>query len=625
MEGESFTKEMGDKINPSSLLLLFGRMCKIAWQTSPKSTIGLLLIRAAQSLLPLATAWITKILFDILSQNLGAGSNIQFPKVIFMLLGAQTILIVLSQTLGYVGNFLNSEFNRQIDFKIQFSSYQKINNLHGLEPFENPNFQDIIQLGLQGAHIGLSQAFATVSNIVQYIITIAGFLGILFSYNLTLTILVGVAALPRLFVETKLGKKRFTIAHDNNPLRRRANYYTYLISNISFIKEIRLFQLGEYLLGEFKNLYQHINLVQRNQQKCEIKSHFSLSLFSNLISNTVFIAIIFQAFSGQISLGDVSLYSTSVGSVQAALSGLISTLASINEFSLFFSQYTKLMELPQPIILSPSPRPTPPLASSIEIQGVSFRYSENHPWVLRDLSLSIPYGKCLALVGLNGAGKTTLVKLLTRMYDPSVGNILWDGIDIRDLDLAAMRGRIGAIFQDFVHFDLTAFENIAFGNVSALNNGGARAAQEAVRRAAAKAGVHETIQSLPQGYDTTLSRWLVDEGQGVDLSGGEWQKIALARLFVRDADFLILDEPTAALDAQAESEIYNQFMTLIKGKTCMLISHRFSSIRMADVIAVLDNGRIIEYGNHEELMTCGGKYAQLYRLQAERIPQWHKN
>lgn len=277
------------------------------------------------------------------------------------------------------------------------------------------------------------------------------------------------------------------------------------------------------------------------------------------------------------------------------------------------------MELPQPIVLSPSPRPTPPLNSSIDVQDVSFSYRENQPWVLRDFSLSIPYGKCLALVGLNGAGKTTLVKLLTRMYDPCSGNILWNGIDIRDLDLVTLRGRIGAIFQDFVHFDLTAFENIAFGNVSALNNDSARAAQEAVRRAAAKAGVHEIIQSLPHGYDTTLSRWLVDDGeQGVDLSGGEWQKIALARLFMRDADFLILDEPTAALDAKAESEIYHQFRELIKGKTCMLISHRFSSIRMADVIAVLDGGRIVEYGSHEELMKNNGKYSRLYQMQAAR-------
>jgi ATP-binding cassette, subfamily B, bacterial len=238
--------------------------------------------------------------------------------------------------------------------------------------------------------------------------------------------------------------------------------------------------------------------------------------------------------------------------------------------------------------------------------------------VLRSIDLNFPAGKCLALVGLNGAGKTTLVKLLTRLYDPIEGQILWDGVDICEFDPVELRSRMGAIFQDFVRFDLAAFENIALGDVSKLSNGSKPFVEKLAREAARKAGIHDTIEKLPQGYDTILSRWLAEDGHGVDLSGGEWQKIALARMFMRDADLLILDEPTAALDVQAEYDIYSRFVELMSSKTSLLISHRFSTVRMADVIAVLEDGSIIEYGGHEELLARAGTYAKLYNMQADR-------
>jgi ATP-binding cassette subfamily B protein len=214
------------------------------------------------------------------------------------------------------------------------------------------------------------------------------------------------------------------------------------------------------------------------------------------------------------------------------------------------------------------------------LRNVSFRYTEEHPWVLRELNLIIPAGKCLALVGANGAGKTTLVKLLTRLYDPTEGQILWDGIDIREFRPEELRSRIGAIFQDFMQYSLTAQENIGLGDVENIKN------LSRIHNAAVKAGVHTAINNLPQGYQTILSRWLGDDDSGVDLSGGEWQKIAIARMFMRDADLLILDEPTSALDAQAEYETYNRFVNLMAKRTSLLISHRFSTVRMADTIAV---------------------------------------
>lgn len=337
-----------------------------------------------------------------------------------------------------------------------------------------------------------------------------------------------------------------------------------------------------------------------------------LGVTSSAATSLAFIIVVSQAFSGRITIGDVTLYFSALSSVQGAVSSIIFAFASLNESVLFFARYSALMALPPMLKIADSPRPVPPLQSEIEFRNVSFRYTNQHPWVLRRINLTIPKSQCLALVGVNGVGKTTIVKLLTRLYDPNEGQILWDGIDIREFDPTEYRKAIGAIFQDFMRYDLTVKENIGLGDVDRIDD------LNRIQQAAQKAGIHRTVEQLAQGYQTVLSRWLVEDGPGTDLSGGQWQKIAIARLFMRDADLLILDEPTAALDAEAEYEIYSHFAELVSGHTSLLISHRFSTVRIADQIAVLDNGEIVEYGPHEELMTNHQLYARLYSMQAER-------
>jgi ATP-binding cassette subfamily B protein len=424
---------------------------------------------------------------------------------------------------------------------------------------------------------------------------------------------VGIAVLPQLYAQLKLSHQRVGLAVGNSPRERRASYYGHVLSGVQFAKEVRLFNLAEFFLQAFRRTFQEISQVQRQQQARELRWQVALAGLTSLVASGAFVLVMFRAFAGELSLGDVTLYTSAVASIQGALTSIILALSTLNEGILFFRRYTELLALPQPLSLASSPPPVPRLTSSIELRNVSFRYSEQHPWILRDVSLFIPAGQCMALVGLNGSGKTTLVKLITRLYDPSEGQILWDGIDIRAFAPQDLRRHCSTIFQDFTRYDLTAHENVGLGDVTRLEE------SAYVCQAAIQAGIHDTITSLPNGYQTTLSRWLAGNGPGVDLSGGEWQKIALARMLTRQVDLMILDEPSASLDAEAEYDLYHHFVELVGGQTSLLISHRFSTVRLADQIAVLDEGRITECGAHDELLMRGGRYAALYRMQAEQF------
>lgn len=591
-------------------------MGSLAWKAHPVYFVGLVLVEAIQGIGPLASAWVTKLLFDLLVE--GLQRQIMPLQELALLLVAQIGLAIVIRVFRSVSVYLESELNRQLSLKVEMTIYRKINDLNGLAAFEDLQVRNTIQLGAQGADFGPGQMLNVFTNILTSLVTLVSFVGVLLAFYPPLTGLVALAVLPQLYTQIKMGRWRIGLAETNLSKQRRLGYYGSLLSVINFVKEIRLYNLGEYFIQTFHHLKKEVDDSQRQLQRKEIFWQTGLDLLSTLTSSGAFVIIVLQAFQGYFSLGDVTLYTNAFASVQSALSSMVFSLANVHESSLFFSHYTRLLALPQPIYIAPTPQPAPPLVSAIELQGVSFRYSEEHPWILQNVTLTLPAGQTLALVGLNGAGKTTLVKLLTRLYDPTEGQILWDGVDIREFDPVELRRRMGVIFQDFVHFELTALENIALGDVSTLENGNRQAAEAAARQAAQKAGVHERVAALPRGYHTTLSRWLAEDGQGVDLSGGEWQKIALARLFMRDADFLILDEPTAAMDAQAEHDIYQSFTGIVAGKTSLLISHRFSTVRMADWIAVLEAGKITEYGSHAELMAKGGTYARLYNMQAER-------
>jgi len=584
----------------------------LCWRADPFSMVMLLVIQSLQGIVPLAVAWLAKSLFDVLVHGIRADAGPQFLSTLFILLATQALFSVFGQVLSPVNLYFNARQIRALTLLLCTQVYQKISSLNGLAPFEDPGFHTLLQVTANTAQMAPQQAISLLTSLIQGSMTLFCFLSVPLFVSPLLTGILVLAVLPQLFAQFLFSKQRYSLVIGTSPKERGASYYGQVLTSVMYAKEVRLFNLGAYFLRQWISTLREIHMATDRQQRRELIWQTLLSGFSSLTQTATYAYVAIGVFAGRFSLGELTLFSSAVASTQSALSLMMSALARMSESLLFFSQYRKLLALQEPLALCAPPRSVSELTLGITLCDVSFRYSDQHPWILRHVDLFIPVGKTLALVGLNGAGKTTLVKLLTRLYDPSEGQILWDGIDLREFDHVELRQQMGVIFQDFARYDLTAQENIGVGNVNEIEN------TALVQQAAVKAGIHERIEALPQGYRSVISRWLTREKEGVDLSGGEWQKLALARTFLRDVDLLILDEPTAALDARAEYELYRHFKALMNGKTCLLITHRLSSVRMADEVAVLDQGTIAEHGTHASLRAKPGLYAQWYEMQVER-------
>lgn len=587
------------------------QMAQLAWDAHRVAFVVILLLQLGQGAIPVASAWVTKLLLDgVVAELTRAGGGV-LSRAIILLLVVQACLQVATELIGAVSQYLNSELGRQLQLKTQVIVYRKMGQLD-LAHFENPAFHDTVQMAVQGVQNSPTQIITAMTSIVRAMVTWVSFVTVLWYFNPLVAGLVLVASLPQLYIQFRFGKQRFGLAFVNTPQERRAFYLSQVLTAVDFVKEVRLFGLVDYFLRAFRETTEGIYDRQRRQQVYETRWRFFLGLLGSVVLSGAVVWIMLEAFAGRITVGDITLYMSAFAGLQGATLSMVFTVSSLNEHVLFFKRFRDLMGLSPQVVGCGSPRPVSALQKGIELKGVWFRYSEAHPWVLQGVDLFIPAGQCVALVGLNGAGKTTLVKLLTRLYDPTKGQILWDGVDIRQFDINEYRHHLGAIFQDFVRYDLTVQENIGVGQVAYLSD------LARIKNAAGQAHIHQRIEKLPDKYKTTLSRWLSNGHVGVDLSGGEWQKIATARMMMREANFLILDEPTAAFDAQAEYEIYQHFLSLMNGRTNLLISHRFSTVKAANLIAVLNQGRIVEYGTHDQLLTQAGHYARLYQMQAEQ-------
>ena len=424
-------------------------------------------------------------------------------------------------------------------------------------------------------------------------------------------------ALPRIFMEGHIARKRFDLDAELIRNGRLIDYMRRLLTERDSVKEVRTFRLRGLFVSRFER-YRDIYMTKLRQLMLHfLRFNMALNLLSLVGVASIWAYAVLQAVLARISIGDLALVFQAAQNSRASLGALISSGGGVYENALFATRFFDLMDLdPQSVEGAlAAPRVQPPAAlpqtieQGIEFRNVSFKYPSSDKRILNDVSFTIPAGKTVAIVGENGAGKTTLVKLLSRLYDPSVGSVLLDGRDLRDYDLGAYRRSDSVVYQDFFRYDLSASDNIGLGRVDAIGE------RPLVAAAAEKAGADDIIRRLPNGYETVLGKTF---DEGVDLSGGEWQHLAIARAFMSDAQILILDEPTAAVDAFREHRLYEQFAQMARNKTVIFISHRFSTVRMADLIVVIDDGRVIETGSHDELMAQDGKYAAMFSTQAAR-------
>ena len=476
-----------------------------------------------------------------------------------------------------------------------------------LAHFEDSEFYDKMSQARSQASSRPLSLISRMFGLGQSALTLLTFSGLLLNFSVWAVVVLVLAAIPSFIAETRFSEHAFRLFRWRSPETRQQHYLETLLAREDYAKEVQLYQLGGMLLQRYRDIFNRLYGEDRNLTIQKGVLGYLLGLLSTIAFYGAYTWMVIEAIAGKISLGEMTMYLVVFRQGQSTFASALTSIGGMYEDNLYLANLYEFLE--QPVPQSAGKITEGIIADGIRFENVSFCYPQSQEPVLKDISLHLQHGEKLAIVGENGSGKTTLIKLLTRLYVPSDGRILLDGVDLNDWDIDVLRKRIGVIFQNFVQYQFTVGENVGVGDVEHLDD------QQEWELASEKGMAKPFINNMPQGFGTQLGKWFKG---GQELSGGQWQKIALSRAFMRSqADILVLDEPTAAMDAEAEMSIFNHFRALTKNQMVVLISHRFSTVRMADKIIVMANGRIIEQGSHEQLLTLNGRYAHLFSLQAE--------
>ncbi len=608
MMWRTFAKRMIDLSEHRANAQNLRRFFRMIWSVSPALTVGNALLRIVQAAIPLLLLYVGKEIIDGVVKAAAAPAAIwDWRHPLWFWVGLEFVLAAVNTLLGRAITLTDSLLG---DLVSNDSSVRIIRHAAALDlyQFEDPTFYDKLERArtqTAGRTALMSMVLSQVQDLIAVVFLSMG----LVAFNPWLIALLVLAVVPSFIGETRFNRESYSLTRSWTPERRELDYLRYIGASNETAKEVKIFSLERFLADRFRSIADRYYRANRRLALRRAAWGGLLSVLGTAAYYAAYVFIVGQTVLGLLSLGTLTFLAGAFGRLQSLLQTIVGRFSRIGEMTLYLRDLFEFLSL-QPLSQNhTSRRPVPrPMREGIRFENVSFRYPGTDVWALRHISFTLAPGEKLALVGENGAGKTTLVKLLAHLYEPTEGRILLDGVDLCEYHPEALRREIGIIFQDYVRFMFTAAENIAIGDIEQRFN------RPRIISSAAKSLADAVIEGLPKQYDQMLGRRFAE---GVELSGGQWQKIALARAYMREAQIVILDEPTAALDARAEHEVFLRFAELTKGKAAVLISHRFSTVRMADRILFLENGQIIEQGSHDDLLRQGGKYAELFRLQAK--------
>ena len=577
------------------------RTLALVWRASRRTTLVLGALTLVAAGLPPLIAWVGKKIVDAVV----AGSAEETLRWVVIELGVVAVQALVQRGLALIRQTLGARLALDVNVAI----LEKAQTLD-LRHFEDPEFYDQLTRARREASSRPISVVTEIFQLGQNVLTLAGYAALLLQFSGWAVLVLLLAAIPATVAEMRFSSMAFRLRNWRAPESRKLFYLEYALANDAHAKESRLFELGPALLQRYKELGEVLYREDTALAHRRARWAYGLSLIGTAAFYGCYVVLALGAASGRISLGELTLYLVAFRQGQQAFMSILTAIGGMYEDNLYMSNLFRYLAIETSEGAAvPAHREAEATERGSRFANGGFRYPGAEGWAVRGVDLFIPAGQSVALVGENGAGKTTLIKLLTRLYEPTEGAILLDGRELRDWEPSALRSRIGVVFQDFNRYQLTLRENVGMGSIGHVSD------DERLRRAIERGGAAEVVAAMGEGLETQLGRWF---NKGVELSGGQWQKVALARAFMREeADILVLDEPTAALDAEAEAAVFQRFRELAEGRTTLVISHRFPTVRTADRILVLDKGRIVEEGTHEELVSRPTRYARLFELQAE--------